>query len=108
MRKHIRSQLLSPQEHDVEEEWGKEELDVMAVTVARSLSRSSPITHVPNTKSPANKSKGNVSQLSVASERTVDLETAITILHELRKTASPEDLVALRKLLFLSCQTISF
>jgi hypothetical protein len=39
------------------------------------------------------------SQPSLALDpRSVDLQTAVVILEELRKTASPEDLVALRKL----------
>jgi hypothetical protein len=38
------------------------------------------------------------SQTSLALDpRSIDLQTAVTILEELRKTASPEDLVALRK-----------
>ena len=41
---------------------------------------------------------GYSSQSSLAVDpRTVDLQTAVGILEELRKTASPEDLVALRK-----------
>jgi hypothetical protein len=42
------------------------------------------------------------SQPSLALDpRSVDLQTAVVILEELRKTASPEDLVALRKLIHL-------
>jgi hypothetical protein len=47
--------------------------------------------------------KGSMSQLTNASQtslvpesRTIDLEATVAILQELRKTASPEDLVALR------------
>jgi hypothetical protein len=104
LRQHIRSQLLSPEEHDSTNETGGEKVDVLAVSLARSLSRSgSRRANVPTPKVSASKLKSNTSQLSLASERTVDLETAVALLHELRKTASPEDLVALRKMSSTGC-----
>jgi len=106
LRQHIRSQLLSPEDHDSANEPGGEKVDVLAVSLARSLSRSgSRRTNVPTPKSSASKLKSNTSQLSLTSERTVDLETAVALLHELRKTATPEDLVALRKM-SSTCHTV--
>jgi hypothetical protein len=94
LRQHIRSQLLSPQEHEPANETDGQKLDVLAVSLARSLSRR---TNVPTPKTSASKLRSNASQLSLKSERTVDLATAIALLRELQKTASPEDLVALRR-----------
>ncbi|KAF2435041.1 hypothetical protein EJ08DRAFT_692940 [Tothia fuscella] len=93
----IRSQLLAPTETKISEPSEKNQLGLMAVTVARSLSRSGPRGPIP--RSSLAKLQGGESQLSVASERSVDLETAVALLHELRKTASPDDLVALHQAL---------
>lgn len=97
-RKHIRSQLLSSDDYDVTKETGGDRVDVLALSLARSLSRSG--SRQINGSSPkafAGKVQNNTSQLSLSSERTIDLETAVALLQELRKTATPEDLVALRK-----------
>lgn len=97
-RQHIRSQLLSSEEHDPAKEVGGEKVDVLAVSLARSLSRSgSRRANEPTPKASASKLNNNKSQVSLSSERTVDLETAVALLQELRKTATPEDLVALRR-----------
>jgi hypothetical protein len=95
LRHAIRSQLLSPTGTNVAEESERDQLGSMAVTVARSLSRTG--NRGPSAKSSLAKLQGGPSQLSLATERSVDLETAVALLHELRKTASPDDLVALRK-----------
>lgn len=98
-RQHIRSQLLSSEEHDPAKEAGGEKVDVLAVSLARSLSRSgSRRANEPTPKASASKLNNNTSQMSLSSERTVDLETAVALLQELRKTATPEDLVALRRI----------
>lgn len=66
------------------------------------LSRSgSVVSQLPSAQSSStklNSSQGG-SKLSLVPEGqpTIDIETAITILQELRKTASPEDLIALRR-----------
>jgi hypothetical protein len=72
-------------------------MDSLAASVARSLSRrGSKATYtVSNRSSVAQLQNG--SQLSVGTEKAVDLQSAIAILQELRKTASPEDMAALRK-----------
>lgn len=106
-RPHIRSQLLSCEEHDPASETAREKADVLAVSLARSLSR--PGSRRANQQTPkplARKLNNNTSEMSLSSERTVDLETAVALLQELRKTATPEDLVALRRafsILFHNC-----
>lgn len=98
-RKHIRSQLLSSGDHNVTRETDGEKVEVLALSLARSLSRpGSRRTNEPPPRASPSKGQSNTSQLSLSSERTVDLETAVALLQELRKTATPEDLVALRKL----------
>lgn len=102
-RQHIRSQLLSSEGYDPAMETGREKVDVLAVSLARSLSRSGSRSGLrranePTSKASASKLNNNASQMSLSSERTVDLETAVALLQELRKTATPEDLVALRRI----------
>lgn len=96
LRHAIRSQLLSPGGTEIAEESERDQLGLMAATVARSLSRTG--NHGPSAKPSLARLQGGSSQVSLATERSVDLETAVALLHELRKTASPDDLVALRKL----------
>ncbi|TID27660.1 hypothetical protein E6O75_ATG00427 [Venturia nashicola] len=99
-RQHIRSQLLSPEEYDPTMETGRENEDVLAASLARSLSRSrSHRAREPTLQDSASKLNKNTSQMSLSSDRTVDLDTAVALLQELRKTASPEDLVALHRAL---------
>jgi hypothetical protein len=97
LRHAIRSHLLSPTNTSFSKNDEDEQLGVMAATVARSLSRSgSRFTDGPSAKSSLVKLHSASSQLSLSTDRSVDLETAVALLHELRKTASPDDLVALR------------
>jgi hypothetical protein len=96
LRQAVRTQLLAPSNSGFSEEDEDERLGVMAATVARSLSHSGKHGHVPSAKSSLTKLNSASSQLSLGTERSVDLETAVALLHELRKTASPDDLVALR------------
>jgi hypothetical protein len=100
LRQQIRAQLFSPD--DVEEESGGEHLDAIAASLARSLSRSGLRPTHPISANSSSTKLNSGSQLSLATERTVDLETAIALLQELRKTASPDDLVALRKYALIS------
>lgn len=102
IRQHNPSQLLAPEEHARAMGADGEKVDVLAVSLARSLSRSaSRRATKPTLKASASKLSNNASQMSLESERTVDLETAVALLQELRKTATPEDLVALRTTFFL-------
>ncbi|KIW01782.1 uncharacterized protein PV09_06954 [Verruconis gallopava] len=79
--------------------WRNSQLDTLAASVARTLSRSgSRRKNMLTARSSSSRLHGS-SQLSPASENTVDLESALAIIHELRKTASPEDLAALHKAL---------
>ena len=95
-RTQIRSQMLAPAVEFNEKE-SEERMDLFAAAVARSLSRKgSRITPVPSAMSSVTKLQSS-SQVSLAAERPADLETAVAIIHELRKTASPDDLAALRK-----------
>jgi hypothetical protein len=91
-RREVRQQLLSPNDHLVMAKDGQQ-VDLLAANVARSLSRS---TNTSSTTSSLAKLP-NGSQVSLSTERTVDLKTAMSIIQELKKTASPEDLAALRK-----------
>lgn len=73
-------------------------MDSLAASVVRTLSRrNSKGTNTISARSSAAQLH-NGSQLSMTSERPIDLQSAIAILHELRKTASPEDMAALRML----------
>ncbi|RDI79520.1 hypothetical protein Vi05172_g10345 [Venturia inaequalis] len=99
-RQHMRSQLLSPEEHDSAMQTGRDKVDVLAVSLARSLSRSrSRRAYGPTLQTSSSKLNNNASQMSLPSERAVDLGTAVALLQELRKTATPEDLVALHRAL---------
>jgi hypothetical protein len=102
-RQLLRSQLCSPDEE--EDEVNDDALGELAVNLKDRLSRSaSRATQFPSAKSSSTQLNSASSQLSLVVDnepRAVDLETAVTILQELRKTASPEDLVALRTLLFI-------
>jgi hypothetical protein len=72
------------------------QVDLLAVSLARSLSSSgSRATKSVSARSSVQRLQ-NGSQLSVATEKAVDLSSAIAIIHELRKNASPEDMAALR------------
>jgi hypothetical protein len=96
-RQAIRSELLAPDAPRVFRDEEDQQLGIMAATVARSLSRSdSRSAHGPNAKPSLMGLQNASSQLSLGTDRSVDLETAVALLHELRKTASPDDLVALR------------
>jgi len=98
LRQAIRTQLLAPGSSGFSKDDEDDRLGVMAATVARSLSRSGlRASHVPSAKSSLMQLHSESSQSSLGMERSVDLETAVALLHELRKTASPDDLVALRK-----------
>jgi hypothetical protein len=96
LRQAIRTQLLAPADGGFFQEDEDERLGVMAATVARTLSHSGSHGHVPSAKSSLTQLNSASSQLSLGTERSVNLETAVALLHELRKTASPDDLVALR------------
>ena len=72
-------------------------MDSLAASVVRTFSRrNSKSTNTISARSSAGQLQ-NGSQLSMASDRPIDLHSAIAILQELRKTASPEDMAALRK-----------
>ena len=96
-RQSLRSQLCGPEDREVENELNSDEpLGGFATNGKLSRSCSQATTHYLS-------AKGSMSQLTNASQislipesRTIDLEAAVAILQELRKTASPEDLVALR------------
>lgn len=96
MRQHIRSQLLSSDGGTIEKQLSPQ-LDLLAVNVARSLSRSGARdSHTISARSSRVRLQNQTSQQSLALERTVEPQTVSTIMHELRKTASPEDMFALR------------
>lgn len=97
-RQTLRSQLCGQEDRDAENDlYDDEPVGGSTVNVKGRLSRSgSQTTHYLS-------AKGSVSQLTNPSQASlipesgaIDLETAVAILQELRKTASPEDLVALR------------
>ena len=96
-RQSLRSALYLPDNE--EDEVDDEALGAMAAAVSGRLSPNMHrVMRFPSARSSATQLK-TASQLSFATAiepRTVDLEAAIAILQELRKTASPEDLVALR------------
>ncbi|KAF2810378.1 uncharacterized protein BDZ99DRAFT_570958 [Mytilinidion resinicola] len=105
-RQQLRAQLTSPMDGDCSQVSDEDDsLGELATHVRdrlQSLSRSNsvasqmPSSHASTTK--LNSLPG--SKLSLESEtRPVDLEAAISILQELRKNASPEDLAALREAL---------
>jgi hypothetical protein len=105
-RQTLRSQLCGPEDREAENELhDDEQVGGFATNVKGKLSRScSPATHHLS-------AKGSVSQLTSPSQtslvpesRTIDLETAVTILQELRKKATPEDLVALRAYSIQLCE----
>lgn len=99
-RRTLRSQLCGPEDQEAEiEGYNENSLGELVGTAREKLSR--PGSQATNYLS----AKGSVTQLNNGSQtslapenRAIDLETAVAILQELRKTASPEDLVALRKL----------
>jgi hypothetical protein len=71
-------------------------MDSLAASVVRTLSRrNSKATNSVSTRSSVAQLQDG-SQLSVATEKPVDIQSAIAILQELRKTASPQDMAALR------------
>jgi hypothetical protein len=101
-RQQIRSQLLSPVQTDFEhrasldEEKSLEELDVQRRLSSRTNSASG-FRH--KAGSTARLSSLPTSKVSlVQSSQTVDIETAISILQEVQKNATPEDIAALREL----------
>ena len=104
-RQQLRAQLTSPIDGDVSQESDEvDSLGELATQVRNrlSLSRSnSLVLQIPSgrtsTSRPSSLPDSKVS--SVSDTRTIDLEAAISILQELRKNASPEDLAALRKFL---------
>ncbi|KAL5389744.1 hypothetical protein DPSP01_002236 [Paraphaeosphaeria sporulosa] len=99
-RQQIKSQLLSPVQTDFEhrgsfdEERSMEELDVQR----RLSSRTNSLSCFRNKAgSTARLSSLPTSKVSlVQSSQTVDIETAISILQEVQKNATPEDIAALR------------
>ncbi|KAF2440920.1 hypothetical protein P171DRAFT_434654 [Karstenula rhodostoma CBS 690.94] len=102
-RQHIKSQLLSPAQTDFElrgsfdEEKSMEGLDVQR----RLSSRTNSLSYFKNkVASTARLSSLPTSKVSlVQSSQTVDIETAISILQEVQKNATPEDIAALRQAL---------
>jgi hypothetical protein len=79
-------------------------MDSLAASVVRTLSRrNSKGTYSISTRS-SNTQLQEGSQLSSVSKQPLDVQSTIAILQELRKTASPEDMAALRmySLIFLS------
>lgn len=104
-RQQLRVQLASPIDGDVSQESNEDDnLGELATQVRNrlSLSRSnSLVLQIPSgrtsTSRPASLPGSKVPLVS--DTRTIDLEAAISILQELRKNASPEDLVALHKAL---------
>ena len=104
-RQQLRAQLKSPIDGDVSQESDEvDSLGELATQVRNrlSLSRSnSLVLQIPSgrasTSRPASLPDSKVSLVS--DTRTIDLEAAISILQELRKNASPEDLAALRRFL---------
>ena len=104
-RQQLRAQLASPIDGDFSQESdGDDSLGGLATQVRNrlSLSRSnSLVLEIPSdrtsTSRPASLPSSKVSLVS--DTRTIDLEAAISILQELRKNASPEDLAALREFL---------
>ena len=105
-RQQVRAQLASPIDGDVSQESDEDDsLGELATQVRNrlSLSRSNSLAlQIPSgptsTSRPASLPGSKASLVS--DTRTIDLEAAISILQELRKNASPEDLAALRKFLF--------
>lgn len=98
-RQTLRSQLCGPEDQEDEYDgYNEDSLGDLVGSARDRLSRSgSQATHYLSAKGSVTQ-LNNGSQTSVAPEnRTIHLETAVAILQELRKTASPEDLVALRK-----------
>jgi hypothetical protein len=94
-RQQVRRQLLSAETHSTQVQ-KHPQVDLLAANVVRSLSRSG--SRATNNVS-ARSSVGqlhNGSRLSVATEKAVDMNAAIAIIEELRKTASPQDMAALR------------
>lgn len=104
-RHQIKTQLLSPVETEFRqtEAWdGDDELGELASNVQRRLSllsRSNSLSCFGSGRSSATKLASLPgSKVSIVSNsQAVDLETAIKILQEVKRNASPEDLVALRK-----------
>jgi hypothetical protein len=101
-RQQIKSQLLSPVQTDFEprgsfdEEKSLEELDVQRRLSSRTNSLSF---FKKKATSTARLSSLPTSKVSlVQSSQTVDIETAISILQEVQKNATPEDIAALREL----------
>lgn len=106
-RQHIRSQLFGSSDsittlHSGESNDSLRDLASHVKDRLQSLSRSgSIVSQLPSAQTSSTKLNGAYgdSRLSLVPEtQSIDIETAITILQELRKTASPEDLVALRKI----------
>ena len=103
-RQQIRSQLLSPVQTDfgpresIDEDENSDEVashvDIRFSSRSNSMSRFGS-----KTSSSARLSSLPTSKVSlVQSSQPIDLETAISILQEVQKTASPEDIAALREL----------
>ncbi|KAF9730392.1 hypothetical protein PMIN02_011011 [Paraphaeosphaeria minitans] len=102
-RQQIKSQLLSPVQTDFEhrgsfdEEKSSEELDVQRRLCSRSNSMSCFRNKAGSTEMRSSLPTSKVSL--VQSSQTVDIETAISILQEVQKNATPEDIAALRQAL---------
>lgn len=104
-RQQLRAQLTSPIDGDVSQESNEDDsLGELATQVRNrlSLSRSnSLVSQIPSGRTSTSRPTslpGSKVPL-VSDTRTIDLEAAISILQELRKNASPEDLAALHKAL---------
>jgi hypothetical protein len=101
-RQQIRSQLLSPVKTDFEhrasfdEEKSLEDLDVQRRLSSRTNSLSGFRNKVGSTARLSSLPTSKVSLLQ--SSQAVDIETAISILQEVQKNATPEDIAALREL----------
>ncbi|KAF2499426.1 hypothetical protein BU16DRAFT_578998 [Lophium mytilinum] len=105
-RHQLRAQLTSPMDGDCSQESDEDDsLGELATHVRdrlQSLSRSNSVaSQLPSSQASTTKlSSLSGSKLSLVSDtRPVDLEAAISILQELRKNASPDDLAALREAL---------
>jgi hypothetical protein len=88
-------QLHSPEGHSVQQQRDSQ-VDLLAGNVVRSLSRAGSRANTVSARSSLAQLQ-NGSQLSVATDKTIDIHSALAIIHELRKTASPEDMAALCK-----------
>lgn len=116
-RQLLKEQLTSPVETDFDSRYSSDGVDALGELASRvqvrlsNLSRSnsvaSQVAGVRNSNTKLASLPG--SKLSLVSQtQSVDLETAIKLLQEVRKNASPEDLAALRRCPSLLCCALAF